>query len=129
MRRRADPAVGLLEAEPAVAGAFTLEANRDVFFPLFAAAQSGAAIDLYPNVAIAFPRSPMHIAYQAWDLQRISRGRFALGLGSQIRSVRELLTRLLGGHVAARPSRAHDADRLHLRAGRQFTFIPPELTV
>ncbi len=72
-------------ARQGFAGVFTLEANRDVFFPLFAAAQSGAALDLYPNVAIAFPRSPMHVAYQSWDLQRITGGRFALGLGSQIR--------------------------------------------
>jgi probable F420-dependent oxidoreductase len=27
----------------------------------------------------------MHLAYQAWDLQRLTGGRFALGLGSQIR--------------------------------------------
>jgi probable F420-dependent oxidoreductase len=66
-------------------GAFTLEANRDVFFPLVMAACSGAGLDLYPNVAIAIPRSPMHLAYQAWDLQRLSGGRFALGIGSQIR--------------------------------------------
>ena len=72
-------------ARAGFAGIFTLEANRDVFFPLFAAAQSGANLDLYPNVAIAFPRSPMHVAYQSWDLQRITGGRFALGLGSQIR--------------------------------------------
>jgi probable F420-dependent oxidoreductase len=64
-------------------GGFTLEGNRDVFFPLAAAAASG--LELYPNVAIAFPRSPMHLAYQAWDLQRASNGRFAVGLGSQIR--------------------------------------------
>jgi probable F420-dependent oxidoreductase len=66
-------------------GAFTLEANRDVLFPLVLAARSGASLDLYPNVAIALPRSPMHLAYQAWDLQRLTGGRFALGVGSQIR--------------------------------------------
>jgi probable F420-dependent oxidoreductase len=64
-------------------GGFTLEANRDVMFPLLEAATS--ELYLYPNVAIAFPRSPMHLAYQAWDLQRASGGRFAIGLGSQIR--------------------------------------------
>ncbi|WP_196780906.1 TIGR03617 family F420-dependent LLM class oxidoreductase [Nocardioides sambongensis] len=37
------------------------------------------------NVAIAMPRSPMHLAHTAWDLQLMSRGRFRLGLGSQIR--------------------------------------------
>ncbi|MEP7297147.1 MAG: nitronate monooxygenase family protein [Burkholderiales bacterium] len=56
-------------------------------------------------------------------------GRGALPFGSQIRSVRELLTRLLGGHVAEHPMRAHDADRVRLHAGRQSTFFPPELTV
>jgi probable F420-dependent oxidoreductase len=64
-------------------GAFALEANRDVMFPLLQAA--GSELFVYPNVAIAFPRSPMHLAYQAWDLQRATGGRFALGLGSQIR--------------------------------------------
>jgi len=65
-------------------GAFTFEGNSDVFFPLVAAA--GAGLDLYTNVAIAFPRSPMHLAYQAWDLQRACDGRFALGLGTQVRA-------------------------------------------
>jgi probable F420-dependent oxidoreductase len=37
------------------------------------------------NVAIAMPRSPMHLAHTAHDLQRMSGGRFRLGLGSQIR--------------------------------------------
>lgn len=65
-------------------GAFTFEGNSDVFFPLVAAAGSG--LELYTNVAIAFPRSPMHLAYQAWDLQRASEGRFALGLGTQVKA-------------------------------------------
>lgn len=65
-------------------GAFTFEGNSDVFFPLVAAADCG--VDLYTNVAIAFPRSPMHLAYQAWDLQRASTGRFALGLGTQVKA-------------------------------------------
>ncbi len=37
------------------------------------------------NVAIAMPRSPMHLAHAAWDLQLMSQGRFRLGLGSQVR--------------------------------------------
>ena len=67
-----------------VDGLFTYEGKSDVFFPLV---RSGETTDcmLYTNVAIAIPRSPMHLAYQAWDLQRLSKGRFALGLGSQIR--------------------------------------------
>ena len=37
------------------------------------------------NVAIAMPRSPMHLAHAAWDLQLMTGGRFRLGLGSQIK--------------------------------------------
>ncbi len=37
------------------------------------------------NVAIAMPRSPMHLAHTAYDLQLLSHGRFRLGLGSQIK--------------------------------------------
>ena len=70
-------------AAAGVDGGFTFEGNSDVFFPLVTAAGSG--LDLYTNVAIAFPRSPMHLAYQAWDLQRATGGRFALGLGTQIK--------------------------------------------
>jgi len=33
---------------------------------------------------VAFARSPMDVAYQAWDLARYSRGRFTLGLGTQV---------------------------------------------
>jgi len=64
-------------------GLFTFEGNSDVFFPLVHA--TGLGVDLYTNVAIAFPRSPMHLAYQAWDLHRASGGRFSLGLGTQIK--------------------------------------------
>ncbi|MEG3587165.1 MAG: TIGR03617 family F420-dependent LLM class oxidoreductase [Actinomycetota bacterium] len=65
-------------------GLFTYEGKSDVFFPLVRAGEITDCM-LYTNVAIAIPRSPMHLAYQAWDLQRLSKGRFALGLGSQIR--------------------------------------------
>lgn len=64
-------------------GCFTFEGPSDPFFPLVAAAPSG--LDIYTNVAIAFPRSPMHLAYMAVDLQRASGGRFMLGLGTQIK--------------------------------------------
>lgn len=37
------------------------------------------------SVLVVFPRSPMNVAHAAWDLQAVSRGRFELGLGSQVR--------------------------------------------
>ncbi|MBP1161945.1 MULTISPECIES: TIGR03617 family F420-dependent LLM class oxidoreductase [unclassified Rhodococcus (in: high G+C Gram-positive bacteria)] len=65
-------------------GLFTFEGAHDVFVPLIAASGVVEA-DLMTNVAIALPRSPMHLAHTANDLQTLSRGRFRLGLGSQIR--------------------------------------------
>ena len=50
----ADQAAELAAA--GIDGGFTFEGNSDVFFPLVTAASSG--LDLYTNVAIAFPRSP-----------------------------------------------------------------------
>lgn len=67
-----------------VDGLFTFEGPHDVFLPLAVAAAS-VDTDLMTNVAIALPRSPMHLAHTAYDLQTLSRGRFRLGLGSQIR--------------------------------------------
>ena len=67
-------------------GAFTFEGAHDVFFPLLTAARAGTGLDLMTNVAIALPRSPIHLAHAAWDLQTISGGRFRLGLGSQVRT-------------------------------------------
>ena len=68
-----------------VDGLFTFEGPWDVFTPL-ALAASVTDRFLYSNVAIAFPRSPMHLAQTANDLQSLSGGRFALGLGTQVRA-------------------------------------------
>ena len=77
-------AVAELE-EAGVAGVFTYEGPGDPFLPLGAAALASTRLALYTNLAIALPRSPMHLAYLAQDLQRASGGRFSLGLGSQVR--------------------------------------------
>jgi probable F420-dependent oxidoreductase len=66
-------------------GVFTFEGQHDVFFPLLVAA-GDTDLDLMTNVAIAGPRSPLHLAHAAYDLQIYSRGRFRLGLGSQVRA-------------------------------------------
>src|SRR5688572_7677527 len=68
-----------------VDGVFTFENAHDLFFPLVAAAPV-CNLDLMTNVAIAFPRSPMHLADAAYDLQLLSEGRFRLGLGSQVKA-------------------------------------------
>lgn len=71
-------------AEIGLDGLFSFEGPHDVFLPL-ALAAGAAPVDLYTNAAIAFPRSPMHLAHTAYDLQLLTEGRFLLGLGSQIR--------------------------------------------
>jgi probable F420-dependent oxidoreductase len=68
-----------------VDGVFTFENAHDLFFPLVAAAPA-CSLDLLTNVAIAFPRSPIHLAHAAYDLHLLSGGRFRLGLGSQVRA-------------------------------------------
>lgn len=66
-------------------GVFTFEGPHDVFAPLTLASTVGG-LDLMTNVAIAFPRNPVHLAHQAIDHQILSGGRFTLGLGTQIRT-------------------------------------------
>jgi probable F420-dependent oxidoreductase len=68
-----------------VDGVFSFENAHDLFFPLVAAAPV-CSLDLMTNVAIAFPRSPLHLAHAAYDLHLLSEGRFRLGLGSQTRA-------------------------------------------
>ncbi|MCT7661023.1 TIGR03617 family F420-dependent LLM class oxidoreductase [Mycobacterium deserti] len=71
--------------EAGASGVFTFEGPHDVFAPLTLASTVGG-LDLMTNVAIAFPRNPIHLAHQAMDHQLLSGGRFTLGLGTQIRT-------------------------------------------
>ncbi|OBB33748.1 LLM class F420-dependent oxidoreductase [Mycolicibacterium peregrinum] len=71
--------------EAGASGVFTFEGPHDVFTPLTLASTVGD-LDLMTNVAIAFPRNPIHLAHQAIDHQILSGGRFTLGLGTQIRT-------------------------------------------
>jgi probable F420-dependent oxidoreductase len=65
-------------------GVFTFEGPNDVFAPL-TLASTVSDLDFMTNVAIAFPRNPIHLAHQAYDHQLLTQGRFKLGLGTQIR--------------------------------------------
>ena len=61
------------------------ETAHNPFLPLVLAAEHTERIGLRTSIALAFARSPMDTAYVAWDLQAMSKGRFVLGLGSQVR--------------------------------------------
>ncbi|MCP3989282.1 MAG: TIGR03617 family F420-dependent LLM class oxidoreductase [Actinomycetia bacterium] len=68
-----------------LAGAWSFEANHDPFVPLTLASQTTERIQLGTAIAVAYARTPMTAAVTAWDLQRLSGGRFILGLGTQIK--------------------------------------------
>jgi probable F420-dependent oxidoreductase len=67
-------------------GLYTAETQHDPFFPLVLAAEHTERIDLATAIAVGFPRSPTHLAHIGHDLQKFSKGRFILGLGSQIKA-------------------------------------------
>ena len=66
-------------------GIVSEETKDDPFIALTLAAQATTRIGLATGVAIAFPRAPAVTALAAWTLQRLSKGRFTLGLGSQVK--------------------------------------------
>ena len=66
-------------------GAWTAETSHDPFFPLLLAAEHTTTLELGTSIAVAFARSPMTLANTGWDLQSFSKGRFVMGLGSQIK--------------------------------------------
>jgi probable F420-dependent oxidoreductase len=80
------------------------ETAHDPFLPLTLAATSTTRATLETHVAIAFPRSPMVLAYTARDLQDLPRGRFWLGLGTQVK-----------GHIERRFSTRWEAPGPKLR--------------
>jgi len=63
----------------------TAEMNHDPFFPLLLAAEHSQNIRVHTGIAVAFARSPMVLANLGHDLNAYSKGRFTMGLGSQIR--------------------------------------------
>ena len=78
-------AMAKLQEDEGYDGVFSAETGHDPFFPLLLAAQETEKIELGTGIAVAFARSPMTLAYTANDLQLASKGRFILGLGSQIK--------------------------------------------
>ena len=82
--RAAGPLARALE-DAGFDGAYTFEGRHDPFLPLAFAAASTERLALATGIAVAFARNPMLLANLGYDLQLATRGRFLLGLGSQIR--------------------------------------------
>ena len=69
-----------------------------------AAAMATSTLEFSTGIAVAFPRSPMIAAQNAWELAANTQGRFRLGLGSQVK-----------GHVIRRYSATFDRPAPQMR--------------
>jgi probable F420-dependent oxidoreductase len=83
-------------------GGVTAEMGHDPFFPLVLAAQATERLEVATGVAIAFARTPMTLAMIANDVQLAAKGRFSLGIGSQIKPHIERRFSMPWSHPAAR---------------------------
>lgn len=118
------------------------EAVHDGFLASLRALEHTTRLRVATSVALAFPRSPMTIAYAAWDLAAISGGRFELGLGSQVRGnvegrfgvawakpvprMREYVQALRAIFASWQDGAALDFSGEHYRFGRMQPFFAPD---
>jgi probable F420-dependent oxidoreductase len=72
--------------EAGFSGLWFTEGGRTAYLGTAAAALATERLDLGTGIAVAFPRSPMVTASTAWELAEASRGRFTLGLGTQVKA-------------------------------------------
>jgi probable F420-dependent oxidoreductase len=66
-------------------GVWSSETSHDPFLPIAVGAAATEKLEFGTGIAVAFARNPMNLATLANDLQLLSKGRFMLGLGSQIK--------------------------------------------
>jgi probable F420-dependent oxidoreductase len=66
-------------------GLHVAETVHDSMAVALLVAEHTERITIRTSVTLAFVRSPTLLAYAAWDLSKLSGGRFQLGLGTQIR--------------------------------------------
>jgi probable F420-dependent oxidoreductase len=66
-------------------GVWSAETNHDPFLPIAVGAAATEKLEFGTGIAVAFARNPMTLAVVANDLQLLTKGRFMLGMGSQIK--------------------------------------------
>ena len=79
------PDLARLVEEVGFDGVAVEETKDDPYQIMALAASTTSRIRLTTAIAMAFPRSPTTTAMSAWSLAKLSKGRFVLGLGSQVR--------------------------------------------
>jgi len=85
-------------------GLWLAESGRTAYLSCAATTLAAPDLEIGTAVAVAFPRSPMVTAQIAWELAEASRGRFILGLGTQVK-----------GHIERRFSTVYDHPGARLR--------------
>ena len=65
---------------------WTPETAHDPFLSLLLAHQREPSLEIGTAIAVGLARSPMTLAQSAWDLTELTRGKFMLGLGSQVKA-------------------------------------------
>lgn len=83
-------------------GLWTFETANEPFLPLVLAAEHSQRLIIGTSIAVAFVRSPTILAHIGWDLARFSRGRFILGLGTQVKGHNERRFSVKWGKPVAR---------------------------
>ena len=66
-------------------GVWSAETGHDPFLPIAVGAGATEKLEFGTGIAVAFARNPMTLAVLANDLQLLTKGRFMMGLGSQIK--------------------------------------------
>jgi len=79
------PAAARAEAQ-GFDGVWASESVTDAFLQSQAALLATDKVTVGTAIAVAFARNPMSVAYLSWDLAAMSKGRFIVGLGSQIQA-------------------------------------------
>ncbi len=66
-------------------GVWSAETSHDPFLPIAIGAAATEKLEFGTGITVAFARNPMTLAVVANDLQLLTKGRFMLGMGSQIK--------------------------------------------
>jgi probable F420-dependent oxidoreductase len=80
------------------------EGGRTAYLSAAATALAAPELEIGTAIATAFPRSPMVTAQIAWELAEATKGRFVLGLGTQVKA-----------HIERRFSTSYDHPGARLR--------------
>jgi len=80
------PPIAKAAEEIGFAGLWTQETQHDPFLPCALIAEHSSKMEFGTAIAVAFARSPANLAYTSWDLAAQSKGRFILGLGTQVKA-------------------------------------------